>query len=74
MSWISVDDKVPETSDDVLCLVYIEEYGIENHCFVGFYEDKGWFHSYNMTNDFSKTPIQVSHWMPLPKLPEHASN
>ena len=58
--WISVEERLPET--DIYALVYGQSYGCEVCMYYG---DGEW-----LTRDLSNVTRLVSHWMPLPELPE----
>lgn len=70
MNWIPVTERLPESRQHVICS-YKDKHGNFLVLF-GFYADDGWY----------KTPIttiehtlfvgnKITHWMPLPKAPEH---
>lgn len=62
--WISVEDRLPENGDDVLCAI---DNAWGNTKVTGRY-DGGWY--YPSTSLFSSSMLQgVTHWMPLPKPP-----
>jgi len=66
MSWISVKDSLPEKDDIYLvCVIFFENAG-KSKVDIGFYdeEDKDW------TLDCCTLDYVVTHWMPLPSLPE----
>lgn len=71
--WISVKDKLPEKGDYNDYLITDGE-----HCYVGHYryKAKAWDHSIlgwiqGMYADTGETyDINITHWMPLPKLPK----
>ena len=66
--WISIEDRLPETSDDVLIYFenIVEEYGmIARHMGTGAYVNGHW-HSDNL-HHFGGT---VLYWMPLPECPK----
>ena len=58
--WISVEERLPET--DIYALVYGQSYGYEVCMYYG---DGEW-----LTRDLSNVTRLVSHWMPLPEMPE----
>lgn len=58
--WISVKDRLPET--DNYCIVFEPGYGCEVCMYYG---DGEW-----LTRDLSNVTRLVSHWKPLPELPE----
>lgn len=64
-SWISVKDQLPESIADVLVL------NKEKELCVGYYRssDNDW-NMYNPCCSFHMQLHNVTHWMPLPKLPE----
>lgn len=67
MNWISVKDRLPEKDDTYLVAVEIFDFdGRHLNAYIGFYdiEDKDW------TLDCCTLDYVVTHWMPLPRLPE----
>ena len=63
MEWISVKDRLPETRGTYLvCAVFFED-ARNLHVRTGYY-DKVWYLDC-CTNDY-----MITHWMPLPSLPE----
>lgn len=58
-TWISVKDKMPEKNQRVLC-VFLEDHGIQIVCENTYEGDDIW------SDDTSK----VTHWMPMPEMPE----
>ena len=65
MTWISVEDKLPENNDDVL-LLYDGQYRIGYFCDLGDECENYWYVN-NMEIDSRYSGI--THWMPLPKKP-----
>lgn len=64
-SWISVDDRLPEGTQD--CIICVLE-GDGTKCVTtGTYEGR-----YKMWRVFA--PCRVTHWMPFPELPKEESN
>lgn len=70
MEWISVEERLPETDDEVLVwyeylryadLQYVRSYGLAR------YTDT------NIWSCESGTWVKVLYWMPLPKAPTHRS-
>lgn len=66
MNWISVKDRLPEKGDIYLVCVIFLENASELKVDIGFYdeEDKDW------ELDCCTLDYIVTHWMPLPSLPE----
>lgn len=67
--WISVDDKLPEDGQDVLCYYEYYRYGNYNRIYRTI--DRGYF----ISGRFGGEPAngrkaKVLFWMPLPKAPE----
>lgn len=58
--WHSVKDKMPEKGERVLCIFWDEEFQTRIVCENTYKGDGEWY------DDGSK----VTHWMPLPELPE----
>lgn len=89
MEWISVKERLPDEEEDVLVLVrYIEHYGkhkekrnISRVVFVGWRVDDEWATVYchgfqyleTESKNFPDEELEVTHWMPLPKLPNKES-
>ena len=71
MEWISVDDALPGTIDDVLVSVFIgTKHSFHQEIVMGFYDD-GWLIQQNNGWVFIEDTIfRVTHWQLLPKLPE----
>ena len=61
--WISVENRLPETSGDVI--IYFDRCGGEIG--IGWYGKK--YNAWVMNNGFMCC-YKVTHWMPLPELPE----
>lgn len=59
--WISVEDRLPETPDDVL--VAYSDGTVTSLCY--FKNDNVWMDEYGGVYD------EITHWMPLPKAPEN---
>ena len=61
--WISVDDRLPEFGERVICTdgyAVFEQYRVEPSCVYGMWDRFG-----------LKSPMQeVTHWMPLPQPPK----
>ena len=53
--WISVEDRLPENADDVLCIRDV-------YMIVGYYSNEKWWSGGN-------TYQTIHHWMPLPPAP-----
>lgn len=76
LPWISVNDRLPETDDDVLAFVEYDQFSItayylKDRWFVGaqvrdYTESKG-----NCTIDSVLHNFKVTHWMPLPPIPSY---
>lgn len=63
--WISVKDRLPEINVDVLICVNFTVHSVTfKHCSVALFDGTSW------DADGSYSRNSVSHWMPLPKLPE----
>lgn len=61
MEWISVDDRLPESGQALIC--HLSSYGLPVVS-VSFIQGKSFYSG-------SSYPVQrVTHWMPLPKPPE----
>ena len=63
MEWISVKDRLPETSGEILlftvvCSVYIGHYKISRNLFT----------VYGIGKE-ELTDVEITHWMPLPEPP-----
>jgi len=66
--WISVEDRLPETSQEVLIFSRTEKSGT-GYVNVVLYSAK--FKAFNCTDDCDEYKVKnVTHWMPLPKAPE----
>lgn len=69
MTWINCKDQLPANMRDVL--VYCPEYPDE--CFVATYISHSMVYGkpmfYEMLNDMYYDPERITHWCPLPKLP-----
>ncbi len=84
MNWISVKDKLPDEGQDVLVLVReIEFYGkhldkrnIHRSVYTGWRIDDecATFYCYGRqyvsANESEQCEFEVTHWMPLPELPD----
>jgi len=57
LMWTSVNEKLPENSDDVL--VYVPNDG----CFRAWYDNGAWLCHENHNSD------EITHWMPMPEPP-----
>ena len=84
--WISVNDRLPEPEQDViLCTSEIETYGrhsekkkIYRNIYMGYFDGDEWLTSYcygceyifRMNEKYPNETIEVTHWMPMPELPE----
>lgn len=68
--WISVDERLPEDSREVLCW-YLNTEG--RYCYViGSYSRRlfeGWETDID-NNECYYSPVKVTHWMPLPEPPD----
>jgi hypothetical protein len=62
MSWISVRDRLPQNTDDVLV------YSLEEGCFRAWYENQIWL-SHETANNSTPT-----HWMSLPEFPKNQTS
>lgn len=64
--WVSVKDRLPKTSQQVL--VFNDPYG-DGYMDVVYYSAK--FKAFNATDETDEYKLKnVTHWMPLPKPPE----
>ena len=61
-NWISVEDELPKENEPVLAFVRTTEYEFP---FVGIYSSGTWYY----TEPIIKDESNVTHWMPLPKVP-----
>ena len=84
--WISVEDRLPEPEQYViLCAREIETYGkhhekkkIYRNIYMGYFDGDEWLTSYchgceyifRMNEKYPNETIEVTHWMPMPELPE----
>lgn len=84
--WISVDDRLPDSDQDViLCTREIETYGkhyekkkIYRNIYMGYFDGYEWLTSYchgceyifKMNEKYPNETIEVTHWMPLPQPPK----
>lgn len=82
--WISVNDKLPDEEQDVLVLVReIEFYGrhkekreVWRSIYTGWHVDGEWAttyvfgHKHIQMEEDDRCELTVTHWMPLPELPE----
>lgn len=71
MKWISVKDKLPEVDlikDRTYVISYFEDRDDTEESFnIAKYDKKGW---YIITVPCFQYVIYVTHWMPLPKIPQ----
>jgi len=78
-TWISVDDRLPDEGEDVLCFVPINNAISELHIFIclrdRYVEDNGelssywcWFYQYD--GGCSEVSQTITHWMPIPDAPD----
>ena len=66
--WISVEDRLPETSQEVLTFSRTEKSGT-GYMSIVLYSAK--FKAFNCTDDCDEYKVKnVTYWMPLPKAPE----
>ncbi len=86
--WISVKDQLPDEEDEVLLLLrQVEHYGKHNEkrkiyrdVYRGYCIDGDWYTSYchgyrtieEEAEQYPNEEYEVTHWMPLPKLPNEA--
>ena len=84
--WISVKERLPEGEDPVLILVKeTEHYGLNKdkskvyHCqYLAYWDDEEWYTTWcngcrkisDTANEPNADDYEVTHWMPLPELPE----
>ena len=74
MEWISVEDRLPENMDEVLVF---ERW--ETKPFVGYWNGYHWFVDMTFITSTGRDgglddcieQKYITHWMPLPKLPEY---
>jgi hypothetical protein len=70
--WISVEDKLPETTDefgrseDVLILNENGEMTVAMYCI----PENKWYLSVGAIQGDCEYPFEITHWMPIPKLQE----
>ena len=76
MKWISIKDRLPETTDNVLVCNFLEYAGCCNSFTVAYYNKKGWHPVVDMltANNYDGGAVidldeEVTHWMPLLKPP-----
>lgn len=81
--WISVNDRLPEDNKDYQVwesgsLVPSVAHYLDKNYFIKNYEDEnymetGWYYSHGYVYDecLPETPLDVTHWMPLPKPPQN---
>ena len=66
--WISVKDRLPETSD--YYLVVCAEYGFYNILHFSAFHQKFNVYDWNHSEFVDIEAIDITHWTPLPKLPK----
>ena len=66
MEWISVSDKLPEGDQTVLMI----EKGQAGIPVIGWYEELDCIPGFYPAHSFQTVRMHVSHWMPIPPLPE----
>lgn len=66
--WIDVNEKLPEKSIDDGILIFVQAEGCKPYVTVGHYWNDGFL------NDLLFLQEDVTHWMPLPELPEQIKN
>ena len=65
MEWISVKDRLPEKEQGCICTLFFEDIQ-ESIIVIAYYRLNGeWYCS-----EYESLPWKVTHWMPLPSLPE----
>lgn len=70
MKWISVEDKLPQSHEEVMIWPIINSYGERRTAWIGM--DGDWLYALeteHVCDDF-KVETEITHWMPLPKPPE----
>lgn len=65
MEWISVKDRLPEKQCDYLCCCCFEHYLSRCIVILEYYT-----HLEQFQYEGNDMPLRVTHWMPLPNLPE----
>ena len=79
--WVSVNDAMPPVINkgdgvDVLILVKEETDDGEsyNNVYVGYFQEGKWYtcwcHGHKTIDEGAYQPVEVTHWMRLPELPE----
>lgn len=63
MKWISVDNKLPNDGEEILIFSCEDK----NNISIGYRKHNFFFDLI----DFTITPINVTHWMPLPEPPKY---
>lgn len=67
-SWISVNDRLPDSQDTVLIALY-------GMAFLAFYKGDGKFETLNgILYDAGDDEFDIHYWMPLPKPPKEGQN
>ena len=64
--WISVKERLPEMNNWILYAVLVEDNKLYKHQIAYYTKSKKWY-----KEDAQNTPINVTHWLALPKLPNH---
>lgn len=66
--WIDVKDKLPNTSENVICwFCKFGDPSINGEYVIAFYDANTWWSALDWTDDIENNPdyFQISHWQPL---------
>ena len=67
--WIKITDRLPDNLENVL-IIY-DTYRGRKQITLGLFDIGGWYYLDEERNEYRKDVWnRVTHWMPLPKLPE----
>lgn len=67
-NWVACEDALPSTSGYYIVSAKVSECGLTEKWLIGiaFWEDNTWLDNHKT---FSRSFLEVSHWMPLPEVP-----